>query len=372
MRIAIDVSPLDQPRATGVEKSLLLLLESLQRLQEDDQYFLVAPSRPKLLPDIRDSRFQTIYMMSIPGPQFLWRERWVPAMALRHGVQIWHSPVQALPLLLDRPKVATVHELSWLETQGVQDEGFLHKRRMVTRMVAKSADRVVCVSERTQHNFCLLHPAAAEKTLVVHHGIEDRFAGSQPARKKLHKKYGLPEQSPYFLTLGRALKRKAYPDAVRAFRVFLDRTDAEHHLVLAGQQNRRLLDSFDHAQRLGLGERVHLPGYIAEEDLSALYAGAEAFLMPSESEGFGIPLLEAMAAGTPVVASNSAAIPEVVGDGALLADFKKPLEVAEALRTVLGEERPHWIERGRKRAAQFPSDGPARKLLNLWRQMTRA
>ncbi len=368
MRIAIDVLALDQPFATGVEKTLLQLLASLDALGGDDEFFLVAPKRPRLLPAELGPRFHVVELAP-RGRGLLWRERRVPPFAHRDRIDVWHSPVQAIPLLLDRPKVATVHELSWLETRGVGDEGLRTVRRMQSLVVARAADRIVCVSRRTRDNFLCLHPRAEDRTLVLHHGVDPRFRDAVPRREHLEKTYGIPAGQPYLLTLGRALKRKGLPRAVRAFRVLLDRTGGSYLLVMAGPDNSCLREAAAGADRLDLSHRVILPGYVAEEDLPSLYAGAAAFLLPSESEGFGLPLLEAMAAGTPVVANRAAALPEVAGQGARLADFRHPAQVCAALLEVLGPDREAWIDRGRKRAEEFPADLPARFLLDLWHEM---
>lgn len=368
MRIALDVSPLDRPHVSGVEKSLLQLLSALAAQEDPGEYYLVAPKRPWLLPQIKDPRFHQVSLVGT-GRRVLWRERLVPAFAHRARIDLWHSPVQAIPLLLDRPKVATLHELSWLETEDVEDEGMLTRRRTTAYLVARSADRIVCVSECTRRDFLALHPVAEPKCVVIHHGVDPVFLSARPDPQRLLERYRVPGDAPWFLTIGRALKRKGLPHAVRALRVLLDRTGGPYHLVMAGEENPCLLEARDLAVRLGLRDRIHLTDYVKDEDLPALYAGATALLVPSESEGFGLPVLEAMAAGTPVVANRRASLPEVAGDAAVLVDFTRPLEAAEGMLRVLGDERDDWVRRGRKRAADFPAEGPARRLLALWREM---
>ncbi|MBL7008254.1 MAG: glycosyltransferase family 4 protein [Planctomycetes bacterium] len=368
MRIAIDVSVLKQAPATGVEKALLQFLRGLEHSDADHDFLLVAPRRPDLLPELRDPRFR-FFALSAGKPPLLWRERLVPAFAHRERIDLWHSPVQAIPLLLDRPKVATMHELSWLETKGVGDEGAVARRRVMAFMVAKAADLVVCVSRRTRLNFLALHPSAEPRAVAVPHGVDDRFALAREDRAGLELRLGIPAGERYFLTVGRALKRKGLPHAVRAFRVHLDRTGSNDRLVLAGPRNARLEEALDLARELGLGARVQAPGYVPDADLPALYAGAAALLVPSESEGFGLPVLEGMAAGTPVIAHRASALPEVGGDAALLVDFHDPPAIAAAMSRATGPERPAILAAGRQHAAAFPEDLPARRLLELWPEL---
>ncbi len=365
MRIAIDVSVLEQAPATGVEKALLQLLRGLRGSDADHEFLMVAPRRPALLPELEDPRFRFVELAG-GKPRLMWRERLVPAFAHREGIDLWHSPVQAIPLLLDRPKVATMHELSWLETKGVTDEGAVSRRRVLAYLVAKAADLVVCVSRRTRLNFLALHPAAEPRTVAVPHGVDARLAAARENRAGLEQRLGIPAGPPYFLTVGRALKRKGLPHAVRAFRAYLDRTASPARLVLAGPRNARLEEALALAQRLELTGRCHAPGYVTEEDLAALYAGAAALLVPSESEGFGLPVLEGMAAGAPVIAHRASSLPEVGGDAALLVDFQDPQAIAEAMVRATGPRRSAIVAAGRARAAAFPEDLPARELLQLW------
>jgi glycosyltransferase involved in cell wall biosynthesis len=367
VRIAIDVSALERTPATGVEKSLLQLLRGLAAQEADHEYLLVAPRRPAALPAPPDARFRAVELAP-QGSRWWWRERLVPAFAQRERIDLWHAPVQAIPLLLDRPKVATMHELSWLETKGVGDEGPVLKRRLTALAVSRAADLVVCVSRRTQLNFLALHPGAAARTVTVPHGVDAGFAAAAPDRAGLAARLGLDPAAPYFLVVGRALKRKGLPQAVRAFAAHCA-AGGDAELVLAGPRNARLAAAVELAGELGLARRVRTPGYVPEENLPALYAGAAALLVPSESEGFGLPVLEGMAAGVPVVAHRASSLPEVAGAAALLVDFHDAAAAAAAMEAARGPRRAALVAAGRERAAAFPADGPARRLLELWEQV---
>ena len=366
MRVALDVSPLDRDFATGVEKGLLRLLAGLAEDPGEHEYLLVAPRRPALLPEISDPRFE---LHEIGGKPRWWRERAAPRFAARERVSIWHAPVQAIPLRLSCPRVATVHEISWKETTGVEDEGRVGRRKLVTWAVARTAERVICVSGATERRFLELHPEARPRTTVVPHGIPRSCFDPAVDRDGLAARYGVPADRPYFLTLGRALKRKGLPGAVRAFDAFVRATGAPHALVMAGPKNERFAAAVAEAAAVGMGERCCAPGYIDEADLAALLAAADAFLVPSESEGFGIPVLEAMAAGAPVVVNARAALPEVAGDAGLLVDFDRPAAVARAMERAIGPERPEWVRRGRRRAEDYPLEATVQATLAVWRAL---
>ncbi len=355
MRIALDVSPLDSPFITGVERSYLQLLDSLKNSSATHEFLLVAPQKPRHLPSWEDSRF-SFHSTAPFGCNSFWRERGISRFARNKGIQLWHSHVQAIPILLDIPKVATMHEISWAETSGVSDEGPIWRRRLLASSVSRFADRIVCVSKRTRLNFLSLYPSASKKTVVIPHGVGNNFfdcvADSNPS-------------TPNLFCLARPFKRKGLENLLRTFRIFLDRYQTPHNLVLGGPKNQRTRSLQELANRLALQDRVSFPGWIEESELPAVYANSSAFLFPSESEGFGLPILEAMAAGTPVIAQNSASIPEVVGDAGLLTDFQAPSKAADDLFSLLGQ-RDAWIEKGEKRAGCFPVDRPASTLLSLW------
>ncbi len=364
MRVVLDVSALAVDPPTGVQRVILQLLRGLQRQGRRHQYLLVAPRKPRLLPELPQSIFT---LREVKGSR-LWRQRFSKRIVNDFHADLWHSPVQAIPLRLPVPVIATVHELSWMESRRVRDEGWLPRRRAVTAAVARRADWVVCVSDRTRRNFLALHPGAANRCSVIHHGVDAAFLAARPARTRLAERYGLPEQGDYLLCVGRALRRKAYPLAVQAL-AELHARGQDWNLVLAGPRNPRLEAAAALATTLKCRDSLFLPGFIAEEDLPALYAGAAALLLPSASEGFGLPLLEAMAAGLPVVAQRAASLPEIAGDAAVLVDFLEPEAAADAIERLRGSESAALVARGRRRAAEFPEDGPARRLIQLWEDL---
>jgi glycosyltransferase involved in cell wall biosynthesis len=190
---------------------------------------------------------------------------------------------------------------------------------------------------------------------VTHLGVEPRWKRVEEAeevRAKLDS-YGI--RSPYFLHVGRLQARKNLVRLVEAFHRLRAQHEAPHKLVLVGRESWESGEIFAAIRRLGLeSEVVHL-GYVPGEDLPHLYTGAEAVVFPSLFEGFGIPVIEAMSFGTPVVTSRATSLPEVAGDAALLVDPYSTEEIAEAMRRVIAESglRETLRQRGMERARQF-------------------
>ncbi|RME69436.1 MAG: glycosyltransferase family 1 protein, partial [Chloroflexi bacterium] len=234
----------------------------------------------------------------------------------------------------------------------------------VPRSVAR-ADHVIAVSEATRQDLIELYGTPAEKISVLYHGVASHFRPqTDPAcLHRLRQRYGLGER-PFILSVGTIQPRKNFRRLIQAFA----RLDPPYTLVIAGGRGWGESDIFAEAVRLGLQDRVHFPGFIADDDLPALYSAAELFVYPSLYEGFGLPALEAMACGTPVVASNRSALPEVVGEAGLLVDPLDVGAIAGAMAQVLTtpELRQKLSEAGQRRAAQFTWDGVARQLLALY------
>jgi glycosyltransferase involved in cell wall biosynthesis len=370
LRIAIDVSVLDTPEPTGVEKTCASLLRTLAGRKTGHRFTLVAPGRAPRLPPLSEE-FE-VAVLPAEGPLPLWRERLLPTFVRERGIEAFHSPVAAFPLTASCRKIATMHEVPWLESGTEGDEGRRAAHRIWAYLDAAYADRIVCVSRRTADNLASLYRDAAPKVRVVPHGVESRFrklADGEGDLDGLLARLKIPP-GPYFLFVGKARARKNLVHAVRAFRVFLDRTAGPHRLVLAGPGGPSLDEALDRARGLGLESRVVATGYVSDDDLVGLYNRAAALLFLSYSEGFGLPPLEAMACGTPVVASDRGAIPEVVGDAAVVVPPDDPLAIANALAKLEVDAawRSELAERGRARAATFTWEAAADRILAIYEE----
>lgn len=358
MKIAFDASILRAPDPTGVEKSFLSMLRALSLRPTGHDFFLVFPDATARIEGI-SKEFSIISLPQARGP--LWRERHLSPWLAAHDIDLLHSPVSAFPLLAKVAKICTVHEVPWTEPGTRGDEGCDASHRMWAQLAAMHATRIVCVSKTTANRLARVAPSAAERTRVVYHGIDPQFR-PQAARQT---------GEPYFLCLGRARRKKNALAAIRAFRVFLDRTRAPHRLLMAGPSGKDREAILEAANALGLSARIRLLGYVREEELPGLYAGAQALLYLSFSEGFGLPPLEAMACGTPVVASNRGAIPEVAGEGALLVPPDEPLAAAQALEQMIADPafRTARVEAGKHLAAKYSWEANRKAVLSLYREI---
>lgn len=292
------------------------------------------------------------------------------ATALRStGADIYHSPYRLPALLPNTPTVLTLHELSMLhrDPDGTSWSGRFSQftRQAQLGALVRQADAVICVSQWLRDQFLKAVDYPAAQVHVVHNGVDhSRFHPRyRPiARKRAGRLLGI--QPPYLLALASDERRKNSHTLLRAYAQLP--TDAPT-LVLAGV-TASASPLAEQARTLGIAHRVRFAGYVPEASLPDLYAGTRCFIYPSLHEGFGLPILEAMACGAPVVASNRSAIPEVAGDAALLVDCANVATLAEAMyRVVTNKEfRDDLRARGLGRAGQFSWERTAGKTREVY------
>ena len=373
MRIGIDYTSA-ATQGAGIGRYTRELLRALLALPSDNFYSLFYASGAtlpqseigNLKSKIRRLPFHDKWLMRI------WQRLRIPIPVelLVGRVDLFHSPDFTLPPTLPGvPTLLTVHDLSFIrdpESAWPSLRAFLNKA--VPRSVQR-ATHVLADSQATKADLIELFGTPAEKITVLYAGVDARFA---PVRDRAEidrvcAKYQLPQ--PFILSVGTLQPRKNYGRLIQAFA----RSDIPHHLVITGGKGWLYESIFEQVMRSGLEGRVHFPGFVDDADLPALYSAADLFAYPSLYEGFGLPLLEAMACGTPVIGSNTSSLPEVIGDAGLQVDPRNVDDIARALMQMI--EQPELRERsiglGLERAKQFTWDKAARELLAIYDQIAR-
>ena len=282
-----------------------------------------------------------------------WEQTIVPIEVARIRPDVYHSPNYILPLAIACPTVVTIHDMFYRNSS-------LHRRRshlylsVLADMAIRKATRVICVSAFTRDRLLERFPDASDRVRVVGEGVDSSFRPpSHLAIEGLRERLGLSD--PYVLFVGTIEPRKNLARLIKAFERAVTRSGVRHHLVIAGASGWKDRPVMAALEASGLRDRIHMVGYLAEEDLPTAYGAADVFAYPSEGEGFGLPPLEAMACGTAVLTSNSTSLPEVVGDAALLVDPRDEVDLAEGLERMMcdPEERERRSQLGLRRAAQF-------------------
>lgn len=291
-----------------------------------------------------------------------------PRLLRDQPVDLLHVPYFWSPLVLPCPLVTTIHDMIFDRYPEYMPQPHLRALYWLSsRAAIRRSRRIIAVSEATRADIVAYGGGDAGRVRVVPEGVERSFAPvrDDAALRSVRERYGLPER--YVLALGARRPHKNIDRLVEAFAAVA--AEQPHALVLAGEVDRRFDDEASALVRaLRARGRIVETGFVAEEDLPALYSLADLFVQPSIIEGFGLPVLEAMACGCAVACADSSSLPEVAGDGALLFDPGDPSAIAAALRAALGAPamRADLARRGVARAATFSWERAARETLAVY------
>jgi glycosyltransferase involved in cell wall biosynthesis len=288
------------------------------------------------------------------------------------GVTLFHATEHLLPVITGARSVFTLHDAAYLlYPQYHLLQNRLYLTLMMPRFLAR-ADAVICVSENTRRDALRFYPLAPDKVSVIPEGVEARFQPQADADHldAVRRKYGLPAR--FILYVGTIEPRKNLVTLLEAYAA-LRAQGSEVGLVIAGGKGWLYQSVFERVRALGLEAQVVFTGYVPDADLPALLNCAEVFAYPSTFEGFGLPPLEAMACGLPVVCSNASSLPEVVGEAGLLLPALDVGAWAAALERVLSDEalRADLRARGLARAKQFTWEAAAKQTLDVYQSVVR-
>lgn len=350
----------------GVARATLGLLTGLREIEHDHRIAVLSHGNapPPTHPAFQDHRFSRIATHALP---LSLAQQWqLPLLSRVLRPDVWHAPYYVRPFLgVPRP-VVTVFDVIGRVVPGALPS--LRARllfEMTLRLSLRSAVQIITSSEATKRDLIATYQVVESRLKVVALAADAQFQ-PQSVQKitGVREKYGLPSR--YILYVGSNKPHKNLVSLVRAFAAL----DTDAALVIAGHWDRRYPEAMSLAQSLNIADRVRFIHEIADADLPPLLSSAEVFVFPSRYEGFGLPPLEAMACGAPVIVANTSALPEVVGDAGLLV-VPEPKLLAEAMQTVLDDPslRMSLRERGLNRARQFSWAETARQTLHVYEQV---
>jgi glycosyltransferase involved in cell wall biosynthesis len=364
MRIGIDYTAAAR-QGGGIGRYSRELVGALLALDSPHRYTLFAATgrlETRALQPAGTARLRTVPLTDEWLARIWHRARLpLPIEAITGPLHLFYSPDFVLPPTLPRTRtLLTVHDLSFLRfPHHYVPKLSRYLSRVVPRSVAR-ADRVLADSEATRADLVELLAVPPEKVEVLYSGVAPHFRPEpEPGeRERLQSRYRVGEQ-PYILSVGTLQPRKNYLRLIHAFAGMRSGMT----LVIAGGKGWLYEEILDEAKKHE--ERVRILGFVEETDLPALYRGASLFAFPSLYEGFGLPVLEAMACAVPVVCSNASSLPEVTADAALLVEPRDEAALTAAMRRALHDEslRREMIARGLERAAYFTWQRAARQLL---------
>jgi glycosyltransferase involved in cell wall biosynthesis len=378
VKIGIDVSLVPGQTAGGGQYSYQLT-RALAAIDHVNSYRLYPVFYYIVHPDFRGAHLAAggnvrIAHQSLPPAlvRWLWRQDRSEDFKERllGNVDVVHSTTFCAPRFRRGRKrlVATIYDLSFVTYPELHLPANVEHCLRGTKLAIDRADALIAISESTRRELIEEMGAPPERIVVTPLAAEPALhRENDPARlDAVRRRYQLPEQ--FILFLGALEPRKNLPRLLQAFAALAPPLQREFPLVVAGAQGWLNDSVHEHVRKLGLVERVFFPGYIDQGDIAALYSMATVFAYPSLWEGFGLPVLEAMACGAPVLTSNVSSLPEVAGDAAVLVPPTDVDALAAWLGRLLDDEafRADLSARGRRRAAQFSWERCARETLAVY------
>lgn len=363
MLIGIDASRAALAQRTGTENYSLYLIRKL--IEIGDQYcfrlYFNRPPQEGLF--IRNERVQWRVM---PFPR-LWTHLRLAWEVTRYSPDVLYIPAHVLPWLHPGRCVVSVHDLGYLHYPQAHTRWGRWYLDLSTRFNVRSARRVIVDSETTRQDLISYYQVDAEKIAVAYPAGTPGLAPvtDRDALDRIRRAYHTGER--YFCYVGTLQPRKNLKTLLQAFHSAMASGEMgdDVKLVLAGKRGWKCKDIVELAHSEGLRERVVLPGYVPSQDLPALLSGALAYVLPSLYEGFGLPILEAMACDTPVICSDVSSLPEVAGDAALYVSPHDTEGWAHAMARICHDKalRQELIARGRERGEAFSWERCARTVL---------
>lgn len=376
-RIAIDCTPACQ-QSGGIGRYVRELIAALPALDQTTSYrlFVSGASRPMPLPPVANF----IWKPTPIPPRWLARV-WhrarmpIPIEVFTGQIDLFHATDFVLPPTLPSTRtLLTVHDLSFVRVpQAASPPLRAYLNRVVPRSV-KMADHILADSQATKDDLQELYDTAADKITVLYSGVSNHFqpVTDEALLERVKAKYRLTGID-YLLSVGTVQPRKNYSRVIRAL-ASLRQQGCDLHYAIAGGKGWLEDEMRQTIAETKLGDAVHLLGFVDDDDLPALYSAARMLVIPSLYEGFGLPILEAMACGVPVIASNLSSLPEIVGKAGILVDPLDIDAIGDAILRIESDSRRRafLIDAGRRQAKQFTWEKSARRLKSIYEGLLRA
>ncbi len=373
MRIGIDARSVLKQR-TGVGNYTYNLIQHLSQQDRENQYVLFYSHHLNIksaIPEIKNPNFESKFIR-FPNKllNLMWGTVKLPKIDWLVGeVDLYHSPNYTLNILGRGKSLMTIHDLSFLAYRQFSLASGRWHYAFKIKNYAKKTDAIITDSQSTKSEVLKYLKVPEEKIHVIYLGCSEGFQPFPESEKKqkIREKYNI--KGDFILYVGTLEPRKNLKGLICAY----DRSRAKEDflLVLAGGKGWKYKHIFRLVKRLKLEDRVIFTGYMSDSDLPALYNSASVFVYPSFYEGFGLPPLEAMACGTPVIVSHTTSLPEVVGNAGVYVDPSDIEQISTSIDTVLSdtELRQTLRERGLKRAKLFSWGKTAKETIMLYKQL---
>jgi len=379
MKIGIEGQRLFRKKKHGMDMVALELIRNLQEIDKENEYFIfIKPDEDELV--IQETpNFKIIKLEGGSYPQ--WEQFALPKAAGNYGWEILHCTSYTAPLNCNIPLVVTLHDIIYMESSylkiltgsatSYQKFGNVYRKIVIPRIV-KMSRKIITVSHFEKNRIGEFFGLKGDNRLTaVYNGVSEHFkpVKDQSELSRVKEKYHLPDN--YFFFLGNTDPKKNTIGTLKAFSDYLKQSGSDYKLVMLDYDRSELDKLLTEIGDKNLINSIVLTGYVINTDLPSIYSQAKVFLYPSLRESFGIPMLEAMACGVPVITSNTSSMPEVAGNGALIIDPFKPEEITSGLSKLVDDEdlRNKLIAEGLVQAEKFSWKAMAQSVLDIYREI---
>lgn len=365
MKIGIEAQRIFRRNKHGMDFVALEVIRELQRIDNDNEYYVfVAPGE-----DVCLESSDNFHIIQVKCPTYpLWEQIALPLAVRKINPDVLHCTSNTAPVFCNVPIVLTLHDIIFLEPKQngnksiYQNFGRIYRRLVVPRILGKCR-RIITVSDFERERIKNALKLPDDKIISIYNGFNSHF---KPVDDYKHITEKYIKDKDYLFFLGNTDPKKNVPGTLKAYSIYLNKSEKKSKLLIADIKP-EILDLILKEQDIDwIKPYIHSPGYIANTDLPYIYNGAKIFLYTSFRESFGIPLLESMACGTPVITGNSSALPEIAGDGAIMVNVSQPDEIADEILKLETDDDYYRLQAayGLERVKCFSWEKTAKSLLN--------
>ena len=373
MRIGIEAQRIFRTNKHGMDYVVLQEIRELQKMETGDEYYVfVAPGEDRCVEDSAN-----VHVVELKAPSYpLWEQWALPRAARKARVEMLHCTSNTAPIWCDIPLVLTLHDIIFLEPRDKSNKSFYQNmgwfyRRMVVPRILDKCRRIITVSDFEKQNIITKLHIPEERMAMIYNGYNDWFRPVADT-ENVYRKY--IDEPGYFFFLGNTDPKKNTERTLVAYARYLEKSAEKRKLLMADLDPDYLNGILQRNDIGNIRDHLVMPGYIVNSDLPYIYAGAKAFLYTSLRESFGIPLLEAMACGTPVITSNTSSMPEIGGPDAILINPESSDEICEMMLRLECDETFYNEKKaiGFERAKLFSWKKTAEALHSLYHDVLRS